>query len=62
MEDVDLVRRIGPRRLRPIAARAETSAERYRRDGYLLRPLRNLACLSLYLLGLPPRMVARLYG
>ena len=62
MEDVDMVRRLGRHRLRPIATRAETSAARYRRDGYLLRPLRNLACLSLYLLGLPPRMVARLYG
>lgn len=62
MEDVDLVRRLGRRRLVGLAAEAVTSAERYRRDGYLGRPLRNLACLALYLAGVPPRLVKRLYG
>jgi rSAM/selenodomain-associated transferase 2 len=61
MEDVDLVRRIGRRRLVALAPRAVTSAERYRRDGYLRRALRNLACLSLWRLGLPPRLIRRLY-
>jgi hypothetical protein len=61
MEDVDLVRRLGRRRLRLLRARAFTSAERYRRDGWLLRPARNLACLSLYFLGVPPTAIARLY-
>lgn len=62
MEDVDLVRRIGRRRLVALAADAITSAERYRRGGYVARPLRNLGCLGLYFLGLPPRLLARLYG
>jgi rSAM/selenodomain-associated transferase 2 len=62
MEDVDLVRRIGRRRLVPLAADAVTSAARYRREGYLSRPLRNLGCLALYFLGLPPRVILRLYG
>ena len=62
MEDVDLVRRLGRHRLAPVAARAVSSARRYRRDGYLRRPLRNLLCLSLYFAGVPPRRITRLYG
>ena len=62
MEDVDFVRRIGRRRLRVLDACAVTSAARYRRGGYLRRPARNLLCLGLYLLGLPPRALVRLYG
>ena len=62
MEDVALVRRIGRRRLRALRAEALTSATRYRREGFLWRPLRNLGCLVLYFLGLPPRLIMRLYG
>jgi len=62
MEDVDFVRRIGRKRLVILTARAVTSAARYRRDGWLLRPARNLSCLALYLLGVPPRFIRRLYA
>jgi len=62
MEDVDMVRRIGRGRLRMLPARAVTGAQRYRRHGIFLRGLRNLACLSLYFLRVPPRIIARLYG
>ena len=62
MEDVDIVRRIHRGRLITLDATALTSARRYRRDGYVLRPLRNLACLTLYYLGLPPAFIARIYG
>jgi rSAM/selenodomain-associated transferase 2 len=62
MEDVDLVRRLGRRRLAPIRARCFASAQRYRRGGYVRRPLRNLLCLSLYLAGVPPARIVRLYG
>ena len=62
MEDVALVRRIGLRRLVWLEAGAVTSARRYRKGGYLLRPARNLLCLSLYFLGLPTQLIARLYG
>jgi hypothetical protein len=62
MEDVDLVRRLGKARLRILPVRALTSAARYRRDGYLRRSCRNLACLSLWFAGVPPRLIARLYG
>jgi hypothetical protein len=59
---VDLVRRIGRRRLAILDARALTSPVRYRRGGYLLRMTRNALCLGLYFLGLPPRILLRLYG
>jgi rSAM/selenodomain-associated transferase 2 len=62
MEDVDLVRRLGRDRLRPIGMRLTVSARRYRRDGYWRRPLRNLACLALHFAGVPPRRIHRLYG
>ncbi len=62
MEDVDLVRRIGRRGLTFLRSRAVTSAARYRRGGYLPRMLRNLSCLTLYYLRVPPRYIARLYG
>ncbi len=61
MEDVDMVRRIGRDNLVPLAAVAVTSAEKYRRDGWWRRPLRNLGYLSLFLLGLPASWIARLY-
>jgi hypothetical protein len=62
MEDVDLVRRLGRRRLAPIGVRCIASARRYRQDGYWRRPLRNLFCLSLYFAGMPPERISRLYG
>jgi len=62
MEDVHLVRRLGRRRVTMLRAEAATSAERYRKSGYALRALRNLACLTLYGLRVPPRIIARLYG
>ena len=61
MEDVDLVRRIGRRRLRPLPATALTSADRWRRDGWCRRSLTNLACIGLYLLGGSPAWIAHLY-
>jgi hypothetical protein len=61
-EDVDLERRLGRDRVVLLASAAVTSAERYRRGGYLARSARNLLCLTLYLAGLPPRRLARLYG
>ena len=62
MEDVDLVRRLGRRRLARIGVRCVASARRYRQDGYWRRPLRNLFCLSLYFAGMPTERIARLYG
>lgn len=61
MEDVDLVRRIGRRRLMQLDVAAVTSAERYLRDGYLRRGARNLFCLGLYFLRIPPATILRIY-
>ncbi|MGH6804409.1 MAG: glycosyl transferase family 2, partial [Methyloceanibacter sp.] len=62
MEAVDLVRRLTRRELVMLKSRAVTSEERYRREGYLARSLRNLGCIPLYYLRVPPRVLARLYG
>jgi len=61
MEDVEMARRIGRRRLVALPAAAVTSARRYKQGGYWLRPVRNLLCLGLYLFGFPPRVIASLY-
>lgn len=61
MEDVDLIRRIGRGRIVLLRTRAITSADRYRRDGYLWRSTRNLFCLALYYVGVPAGAIARIY-
>ncbi|WP_114954404.1 TIGR04283 family arsenosugar biosynthesis glycosyltransferase [Sphingosinicella terrae] len=62
MEDVDLVRRIGRRRIALLGAEAWTSAARWRRDGWARRSARNLFCLGLYAAGMPPERIARIYS
>ncbi len=61
MEDVEIIRRIGRDRLHIFNAQAITSADKYRHDGYLFRPLKNILCLSLYFLGMPTRIIAKIY-
>lgn len=61
MEDVDITRRLGRRRLVMLRTRAVTSAVRYKRDGYALRMGRNLTCLALYYMRVPPRILRRIY-
>jgi rSAM/selenodomain-associated transferase 2 len=62
MEDVDLVRRIGRRRIERLGTEAVTSAARWRGGGWLRRSGRNLLCLALYRCGMSAERVARLYG
>ncbi len=62
MEDVDMVRRLGRRRIVRLEATALTSSRRYRRDGYARRMVRNLSCLALYYLRVPARYLVKLYG
>jgi rSAM/selenodomain-associated transferase 2 len=62
MEDVDIIRRLGRRRTMILRTRAVTSAVRFRRDGYVPRITRNLTCLALFYLRVPPHLIARLYG
>ncbi|MBM3523289.1 MAG: glycosyltransferase [Alphaproteobacteria bacterium] len=61
MEDVDLIRRLGRRRVAPLGAVATTSAARYRRGGWWARPMKNLAILMLWFCGVAPATLARLY-
>jgi rSAM/selenodomain-associated transferase 2 len=61
MEDVDMARRIGKGNLVELPATATTSAERYRRGGYWRRPMKNLALLALYFMGVSPKRLAKLY-
>jgi hypothetical protein len=62
MEDIDLARRLGRRRIVMLDATAVISAERYKRDGYLLRSMRNQVCQALYGAGFPMSLIARLDG
>ncbi len=62
MEDVDLIRRLGRRRLVGLDVPAITSAEKWEREGWLCRSMRNLSCLALYWLGVPPRLIRKLYA
>ncbi|MCP2680231.1 glycosyltransferase [Maricaulaceae bacterium NA33B04] len=60
-EDVDLVRRIGRRRLQPLGIAAETSAERFLVEGYTRRSARNLTLLARYYMGASPQKLAEAY-
>jgi rSAM/selenodomain-associated transferase 2 len=60
MEDVDFMRRLRGR-FAIFETQAITSAEKYRRDGYLWRSARNLLCLSLFLIGIEPGFLVKLY-
>ena len=62
MEDIDLARRLGRKRLVMLDADATTSAARYKKDGYFVRSVRNQMCLALYGAGLPVSTIARVYG
>ncbi|MGI9371041.1 MAG: TIGR04283 family arsenosugar biosynthesis glycosyltransferase [Hyphomicrobiales bacterium] len=61
MEDVDIVSRIGRRRLHFFNSAAITSAARYQREGYVKRMMRNATCLSLWYCGVSPERIVRLY-
>jgi len=62
MEDVDMVWRLRFYGLHTFGARAITSSARYRRDGWAIRPLRNLLCLILWVSGMAPEKIAKVYG
>lgn len=62
MEDVDLVRRLGRKRLARLNGTATTSATRWRERGWARQSLANLRCLLLYLLGAPMERIVRRRG
>ena len=60
MEDVELVRSL----TKPVILNVDaiTSADRWRRDGWVRRSLLNLTCLSLWRLGVSPDRIAKIYA
>jgi rSAM/selenodomain-associated transferase 2 len=62
MEDIDLISRLGRNRLIALKTSAVTSAAKWERDGWYRRSSHNLMCLSLWYLGVPPALIARIYG
>lgn len=65
MEDVDLVWRIqkarGKTALAELSANAVTSSEKFRNEGYFIRSARNLFCLFLFWIKVPPALIVRIY-
>lgn len=59
MEDVDLIYRLPPVIMLP--DEATTSAERWRRDGWVRRSARNLLCLGLWHAGVSPERILAIY-
>jgi len=62
LEDIDILRRLGRKRVVVLNGRAATSGERYWREGYLSRMVGNQVCLALYMLGMPVRTIANIAG
>lgn len=64
-EDVDIIKRLlkakGQHALHVFSSKAITSAERYEREGYLRRVLKNFVLLTRYFLGASPEKLARDY-
>lgn len=61
MEDIDIVRRIGRRRMTILNCSALTSAARWRRRGWIRQSLQNQYCLLLYYLGVSPARIRDVY-
>lgn len=61
MEDVQLSRRLGKKRLHGFDIPLLTSDKRYRQRGYLLRSSKNILFLLLYFFGISPRLLSRWY-
>lgn len=61
MEDVELMRRIGRKRLALLRSRACSDATRYRSDGFFARTTRNAILTSLFLLGVSADRLATFY-
>ena len=61
MEDVDIIRRIGRRKLALLKTPALTSYARYRKDGHFARIWRNFTCLALHFMGVSPEKIAKRY-
>jgi rSAM/selenodomain-associated transferase 2 len=61
MEDVDLVRRIGRSHIHSLPVTAQTSGEKFVRGGWWRMPLRNVALVCAFLMGVNPTKLATWY-
>jgi rSAM/selenodomain-associated transferase 2 len=61
MEDVQIIRVIGKKRLSILSAEARTDASKYERDGWRARSWRNVYLVARYWLGANPEKLAKLY-
>ena len=61
MEDVEIVKNIGFKNIRILDSYIITDSIRYKNQGWLIRPLINLYCLSLYFLGFNINLINRIY-
>ncbi len=61
MEDVKLVRVLGKSRISILSAEARTGAEKYERDGWRKRGLKNIWLIARYMCGATPEKLARAY-
>jgi rSAM/selenodomain-associated transferase 2 len=62
MEDVEIIRHIGPKRLALLETQAVTGADKYRRDGEDKRAWRNLGLMARYLMGADPVELVKAYN
>jgi len=61
MEDLDIIIRIGKSRLKIFDSKAITSSIRYQNDGWIIRPLKNFLCLTMFFAGMPDKLIAWIY-
>jgi len=61
MEDVQIIRAIGKKRLSILSAEARTDASKYDRDGWRKRSWHNVSLVARYLLGASPQSLAKKY-
>lgn len=62
LEDVQIVRSIGKKRLTHLSAEARTDASKYERDGWRKRGWHNAWLITRYLLGASPEKLAKAYS
>ena len=61
MEDVNMAMRVGKKNLVQLNGTIVTSPIKYLRDGWILRPLKNILCLFLYLMGTSQKTLKAIY-
>ena len=61
MEDVQIIRRLGKKRLALLSAEARTDASKYERDGWRKRSWHNAFLITRYFLGARPEKLAKSY-